>query len=122
MISLYLFPLLPNILLLFFFIKFVKKVNIFDEPDKKRKIHSKKVPIIGGIIIFINILILLALEFCLNNFSISYLNLYGFDQFLFLSFVLIFLFVIGLFDDAYNLNANYRIIFLIFIISLLLFF
>ena len=82
MISLYLLPLLPNILLLFFFKKFVKQVNIFDEPDKKRKIHSKKVPIIGGIIIFINILILLALEFCLNNFSISYLNLYGFAIFI----------------------------------------
>ena len=119
---LYIISLLPNILILFFFKKFVDKINIFDEPDQIRKIHSKKVPIIGGIVIFINILTLLVLEFTSENFSIFSLNLYGLDQFLLLVFVLIFLFSIGLFDDAYNLNANYRILFLIFIISLLLFF
>ena len=119
---LYLIYFLPNILILFFFKKFVDKINIFDEPDQIRKIHSKKVPIIGGIVIFINILTLLILEFIFQNFSIFSLNLYGLDQFLLLIFVLIFLFSIGLFDDAYNLNANYRILFLIFIISLLLFF
>ena len=119
---LYIISFLPNILILFFFKKFVDKINIFDEPDQIRKIHSKKVPIIGGIVIFINILTLLILEFIFQNFSIFSLNLYGLDQFLLLIFVLIFLFSIGLFDDAYNLNANYRILFLIFIISLLLFF
>ena len=119
---LYLISLLPNILILFFFKKIVNIINIFDEPDQIRKIHSKKVPIIGGIVIFINILTLLVLEFTSENFSIFSLNLYGLDQFLLLVFVLIFLFSIGLFDDAYNLNANYRILFLIFIISLLLFF
>ena len=119
---LYIISFLKNILILFFFKKFVYKINIFDEPDQIRKIHSKKVPIIGGIVIFINILTLLILEFIFQNFSIFSLNLYGLDQFLLLIFVLIFLFSIGLFDDAYNLNANYRILFLIFIISLLLFF
>ena len=60
---LYLISLLPNILILFFFKKIVNIINIFDEPDQIRKIHSKKVPIIGGIVIFINILTLLILEF-----------------------------------------------------------
>jgi len=119
---LYLLSLLPNILMIFFFKKFVDQINIFDEPDQIRKIHSKKVPIIGGVVIFINILILLVVEFTFENFSISYFNLYGLDQFLLILFVLTFLFSIGLFDDAYNLNANYRILFLLLIISLLLFF
>jgi len=114
---LYLLSLLPNILMIFFFKKFVDQINIFDEPDQIRKIHSKKVPIIGGVVIFINILILLVVEFTFENFSISYFNLYGLDQFLLILFVLIFLFSIGLFDDAYNLNANYRILFLLLIIS-----
>ena len=119
---LYLSSLLPNLFLLFFFEKFVNKINIFDEPDQTRKIHSKKVPIIGGVIIFTNILFLLVIEFFLGNLSIVSLNLYGLDQFLLILFVIIFLFSIGLYDDAYNLNANYRIIFFILIISLLLFF
>ena len=89
---LYIISFLPNILILFFFKKFVDKINIFDEPDQIRKIHSKKVPIIGGIVIFINILTLLIMEFIFQNFSIFSLNLYGLDQFLLLIFVLIFYF------------------------------
>ena len=43
-----------NILIFFFYKRLSKFINIFDYPSK-RKIHSKPTPIMGGIIIYINI-------------------------------------------------------------------
>ena len=36
-----------------------KKINIYDLPDEKRKIHKKPVPLLGGLIIYFNILLLI---------------------------------------------------------------
>ena len=37
------------------------KLNIFDNPDKLLKIHKIKTPVLGGVFIYINILIYLTL-------------------------------------------------------------
>ena len=36
-----------------------KKINIFDHPDRQLKIHKKKTPLLGGIFIISNILIII---------------------------------------------------------------
>ena len=36
---------------------FSKLINIYDKPDKKIKLHKGNIPLIGGIIFFMNILI-----------------------------------------------------------------
>ena len=36
--------------------KLSKFINIYDTPDKKLKLHKKKMPILGGIILFINLI------------------------------------------------------------------
>ena len=46
---------LINLSLLFFYQKISKILNIYDIPDKKRKIHKYKVPTIGGTIFVLNI-------------------------------------------------------------------
>ena len=51
------FILLFNFLLIFFFNK-IKLFHInIDNPDGKRKLHKKPIPLAGGIIIFLNLLI-----------------------------------------------------------------
>jgi len=79
------------------------KINLFDYPDNKRKIHLKKIAISGGIFIFINFIILLII---LSFDFIKITNLLFVEKRDFFSFlILIFsLFVIGLYDDKYDLD------------------
>ncbi len=94
-----------NSVLLIFNHKLVKIVNIYDKPDKKRKFHHGKPSIIGGIYLFLN-LILFFLLAKINYFS--NINFFLFNDLTFLiSLVLIFL--IGIFDDKYVLKANSKL-------------
>ena len=40
-----------------------KIINLYDFPDKKLKFHKKKIPLIGGSILILNILFLILIEF-----------------------------------------------------------
>ena len=51
----FIFLIFFNFLFLFFFRKISNIYNVFDVPDLKRKIHTKKIPLLGGLIIFLNI-------------------------------------------------------------------
>ena len=51
------FILLFNFLLIFFFNKIIFFYINIDNPDGKRKLHKKPIPLAGGIIIFLNLLI-----------------------------------------------------------------
>ena len=58
MIFLFIILILINF---FFLVKFdyIKKlINVYDLPDKKLKKHKKKTPIIGGLILAINFLVI----------------------------------------------------------------
>ena len=54
----YFFLIILNCLILFFFSAIQKKLNIYDYPSEK-KIHVNKVPLLGGLIFFVNIIIYL---------------------------------------------------------------
>ena len=47
-----------NILFIINLKKLSALINIYDNPDKKIKLHKKKTPIIGGLIFLINFIIL----------------------------------------------------------------
>jgi len=114
--------LLVFIVVNFFFVVNFNKLLFFhyilDKPDKKRKFHLKSMPLAGGIILIINLLIyfitiisnkeLLLSEVLFN----SNLELYIFMTSAFI------IFLIGLFDDKYDLTPNYKFL-LLFIIILL---
>jgi UDP-GlcNAc:undecaprenyl-phosphate GlcNAc-1-phosphate transferase len=112
----YLFILL---LLNIFIIKnlpfFIKKFNIYDIPDKKRKKQSYKISTIGGFVIIFNLL-----SFCLYDFTIglsesyflSYRNLFS------LYFCGFFIYLVGIFDDKFSISANVRLLLCSFIIIL----
>ena len=114
----YFFLIILNCLILFFYNYIQKKLNIYDYPSED-KIHTKKVPLLGGLIFLFNITIYLVfLTFFQNKFS---LNIFGFtsivNDFVFIISI-VFLFFLGLIDDKKNLSATIRLILLIAIVSL----
>ena len=107
--------LLP-ILIFFFNSKIAKTLNIFDKPDKKRKLHKKETPLTGGLILFIPFLFL-------NIFN--YFNFFNNETSNFDFFILIggtLFFIIGYIDDKININANYKLIVFTSLIFFLLLF
>ena len=49
---------LSNLVFLIKFNTLSRIIKIFDYPNEKRKIHKKPIPLIGGIIIFVNLIFL----------------------------------------------------------------
>jgi UDP-GlcNAc:undecaprenyl-phosphate GlcNAc-1-phosphate transferase len=105
--------------LLFFFILYkninliTEKFNLIDYPDKKRKLHKKKTPLIGGLIIFLCFVYLIVID---QLFSIN-------SNFIFkIIFILSPIFIIGLLDDIHNFSPTNKTISLSLLILLFLYF
>ena len=83
--------------------KLSKITSLVDYPDNNRKLHSKTVPLLGGIMIF--------LPFTLINY---YLNLFeNFNKTHFIIFLCCFsCMIIGLIDDIKNISYKYKFIIL----------
>ena len=94
----FIFLIFFNFLFLFFYRKICNIYNVFDVPDRKRKIHAKKIPLLGGLIIFLNIIFFyLSINFKENYSIIFVLGCFSF-------------FIFGLIDDLKNLNANLKLL------------
>lgn len=105
--------------LLFFFILYknidliTEKLNLIDYPDKIRKLHKKKTPLIGGLIIFLCFVYLIVID---QLFSIN-------SNFIFkIIFILSPIFIIGLLDDIHNFSPTNKTISLSLLILLFLYF
>jgi UDP-GlcNAc:undecaprenyl-phosphate GlcNAc-1-phosphate transferase len=101
---------LLNIFLIIFFNKFSKLINLYDKPDNIRKLHKKNTPAIGGFLIFINLIIYFIFtqyEFHFLNIKPSYFDIYDFIIFF---IFLTFFFLLGFYDDLFNLNPNLKLI------------
>ena len=109
MISLLISLIILNTFIVIFFDRISIFINLFDIPDNKRKLHSKKIPSIGGFIFLSNIFFFL-IYYLLN---IGFLNLGYFvtlkEIFIFYIFLLLF-FLIGVLDDKFNLSSNIKLI------------
>ena len=92
-----LFTIVFNVLLFLNLKSISHYMNVYDYPDKVRKFHTKKVPLLGGFIIYLNIFILFT--------SAKFID---YDYPIFLntsSFLLISLFFfIGIYDDKKNIS------------------
>jgi len=113
------FEFIPVIVLNLGFYIFYKKigklVNIYDFPDNQRKTHIEATPLIGGIQLLLNIILIpfLKLNPILENFEFLIINLSIFSALIF---------IIGIIDDKINLNANYKLISLLLVVWLAIFF
>ena len=106
-----------NLLFLIFFNFLEKKINVYDLPDGKNKIHLKKTSLLGGFIFLSNILLYLSYALYFENISI--LDVFGFESFIantVFIFSFIFLFFIGYLDDKITLSARNRLIILVLVI------
>ena len=106
--------------ILFFFYKNLSNFfNLFDKPDGFRKLHKLPIPLIGGPIIFIVFLLfLIVTQF--NQFVNFEVNDLKFEQIKFLIIGSCLFFILGFFDDKFNINANIK--FLLFLLILLILF
>ena len=104
MIEIFLLLLLSNLLILFNLKKFSKFINIYDKPNKILKKHKSNVPLVGGIIIIINIIIysFLSLFFETPFKNIVILN----KEYISVFFLATSFFLLGLYDDKFKLNPG----------------
>lgn len=98
-----------NFVLYYFYKQISLTYNIFDFPDFKRKIHKKKIPLLGGLFIILNLFLIFLLHFFyIEIFDNNYFkNIESFFSFFFVAF---FIYLLGFFDDKYKLKANSKLI------------
>ena len=96
-------------LILFLFYKFLSKLNnIYDIPDNKRKIHNKPIPLIGGLIFYINLLIFIALQ-SMIDFD-SFIIFKSFNELSVFIIVITLFFFLGRIDDKKDLNSFLKLV------------
>ena len=118
-----------NQLIIFFFInlvlycfrnKIIDFYNLYDFPDKKRKHHLNKTSIVGGLFFFINLVIYtftIYLNKELSDFLLLFINHLNLFYFFLIT---ISFFILGYFDDKFDLNANLKLLILITLVFLIL--
>ena len=106
-----------NTVFFFYYSKLSKVLNLYDLPNSSLKKHKSKAYPIGGIILYLNVLILFLLDLVIFNENIFNLNGSNLIYF-FLSLSSIFF--LGFIDDKINLNYKKKFLILSFIIILLL--
>lgn len=109
-----------NILLLFFFKELSSLINIFDYPDSIRKFHKKKIPLIGGYIILINLLLIVSINYIFKEYLSSDILNEKKSLFFIISFCT--LFFLGTLDDKYLISANKKLFISSIILSFFLYF
>ena len=101
--------ILINIFIVIFFDKISKLVNLFDVPDGVRKIHKKKTPLLGGSMFLLNLFFFVIYYFINNSiFNLDYFSTSK-EIIIFSGFSLSF-FLLGFFDDKFDLSANFKLI------------
>ena len=99
-----------NIIIYLNFNRIINHINIFDYPDEKRKLHIDKVPLIGGTILILNSILIFIIYFTPLKFSYFDENVFTSTRNLFSFFFLpLSFYLIGLYDDKYNLDSKTKL-------------
>jgi UDP-GlcNAc:undecaprenyl-phosphate GlcNAc-1-phosphate transferase len=108
-----------NLFLIIFSNRISKIYNLFDKPDFVRKIHKLPVPLLGGLFLILNLLLIIFInKYIFLVFTNNYFAEY--ELLLFLSLCLFF-YLLGFYDDKRNLSANYKLLMMAIAILLLIF-
>jgi UDP-GlcNAc:undecaprenyl-phosphate GlcNAc-1-phosphate transferase len=119
-----------NYIFLFFilnsiFFIFLNKIavyyNLYDLPDYKRKIHSKPIPLLGGLLIILNLFLILISNFFYENILDKNFFITQFSYWC-MYLALFFFFLLGFIDDKYQISPNKKLLFMITFIILLIHF
>ena len=96
MLMLIFFSIIATALLIKFRLPIAKKLKIIDYPTEKRKIHKLPTPLMGGLIIIINLLLINTYLFSKNELSSLDITIFIFC---------FFSFIIGLIDDQKKISS-----------------
>jgi len=108
-----------NLFLIIFSNRISKIYNLFDKPDFVRKIHKLPVPLLGGLFLILNLLLIIFInKYIFLVFTNNYFSEY--ELLVFLSLCLFF-YLLGFYDDKRNLSANYKLLMMAIAILLLIF-
>ncbi len=116
----FIFLLLFNIIFFIYFNKISTFLKLNDIADNVRKFQESPIPLIGGVLLFINITFISAYALTdlitpkSNNLFLNYRELYSF----YITSTLIFL--VGIYDDKYTLKPNTKFIYLFIILLMAL--
>jgi UDP-GlcNAc:undecaprenyl-phosphate GlcNAc-1-phosphate transferase len=112
--------LILNVAMFRYHQRIAKIINVYDYPCSKRKIHKTKTPLIGGVLLLINLIFINILYFFFNDLYFTDLNKIfgGLDKYFFFLFSSLIIFLIGYIDDKKNLNANLKFFLFIIITTL----
>lgn len=124
MFEIFSYNLIFNLSIIFFinfiifnnFSKLTKLFNIYDKADEIRKFHKGKVSLIGGLIFLLNLCIFLLL---IKTGSDNFYNQIFLDevkQFLMWVLCILGLFIIGVYDDKFNIDNFKKLILTFFVI------
>ena len=106
-----------NIPIVFFYNQLVKFINIYDIPDNIRKLQKKRVPRFGGILIIYNLFFYIFLDYFFNLNSYEYF--FNTREYFAFFFGIFGFFLIGLYDDKYDLSPTKKLAFNSFLIFFL---
>jgi UDP-GlcNAc:undecaprenyl-phosphate GlcNAc-1-phosphate transferase len=121
MIKYYFLFFLLNLLLFLFDKKISKTYNLFDYPDNIRKLHSKPMPVLGGLYLLLNLFFFYLIYFFFLSKNINF-YFFSDDDFFFLLLGSTFFFALGYIDDKYHLSANIKLIVTIVILLTIFYF
>lgn len=97
--------------------KIATKLKVFDYPDKDRKLHKNPVPLLGGTAIFLSFWTVI---FYLYNFSGLVLKHFNTRQLWLIFLAGLILMIVGYYDDKFRLNYQWRLLFSVIAIFLVL--
>ena len=108
---------------LIFFLNYKKifiKLNLYDYPDKKRKIHKKPISLAGGPIIYLNLLLMLIFTMFLQDQQLDNFYIFSIKNFFIFLVSISLIFFAGLYDDKFTLSPTKRLLIISISIYLLL--
>ena len=83
------------------------RYNLFDYPDKVRKKHTLPTPLLGGFLIYLNLILYIFMYF----FFDSETNYFQTNNEIIIFFLAsTFFFIVGYFDDKYHVAPNYKLL------------
>ena len=116
------FVILFNFILVIFFDK-IKLFHInLDNPDGKRKLHKKPIPLAGGIIIFLNLVIYFIFLSSNQNVLLSEIIFTNYKDLIIFFVTSLLIFSLGFLDDKLNISASKKFLIISIIIILNLIF
>ncbi len=122
---LFLIILSISVIFILLFQEISEKINLFDFPDGIRKFQKNKVSCIGGIYFYFLFLISIIYSSLINNnfeYSSSLIQIENYKELSFFLFTITILFLIGIYDDKYEMKSSFKTLLLIIIISFYVYF